>query len=175
MQGVGTSAERQLGVAVEADEKNVYCSEMASSDDVQGGFHTVDDGPFAGWRTWVGSPFETLIGPFYSRIVDDGTFTCAFAPQEKNTNYVGILHGGALMTFADAAASTLAHFANIGPSVTVAFNCEFLGAGVAGSTILATGRVLRETKSMVFVQGQLEQNGQPILGFSSAAKKLTPR
>ncbi len=77
---------------------------MASSDDVQGGLHTVDEGQFAGWETWVGSPFETLIGPFYSRTADDGTVTCAFAPQEKNTNYVGILHGGAIMTFADAAA-----------------------------------------------------------------------
>lgn len=147
---------------------------MASSDDVQGGLHTVDEGPFAGWETWVGSPFETLIGPFYSRTADDGTVTCAFAPQEKNTNYVGILHGGAIMTFADAAASTLAHHL-AGPSVTVAFNCEFLGAGVAGSTIWATGRVLRQTKSMVFVQGHLEQNDQPILAFSSVSKKLAPR
>lgn len=175
MQCAGISAEPQFSVLVEANQKNVYCSKMASSDDIQGGFHTMDDGPFAGWRTWVGSLFETLSGPFYSRIADDGTVTCAFAPQEKNANYVGILHGGALMTFADHAASTLAYLANIGPSVTVAFNCEFLGAGVAGSTILATGRVLRETKSMVFVQGLLEQNGQPILGFSSAAKKITPR
>jgi hypothetical protein len=81
---------------------------MATSDDVQGGMHTVDEGPFAGWHTWVGSPFETLIGPFYRRTDDDGTVTGAFAPQDKNTNH-------------------------------------------------ASGRVLRETKSMVFVQGQLER------------------
>ena len=152
-----------------------YRFKMASSDDMQGGFHTVDEGPFAGWQTWVGSPFETLIGPFYSRTNDDGTVTCAFAPQDKNTNYVGILHGGAVMTFADAAASTLAHFATDGPTVTISFNCEFLGTGVAGTPIWATGRVLRETKSMVFVQGQLDQNDQPILAFSSVAKKLAPR
>ncbi len=148
---------------------------MASSDDVQGGLHTVADGQFAGWQTWVGSPFETLIGPFYWRTDEDGTVTGAFLPQDKNTNYVGILHGGAVMTFADAAASTIASFATGGPSVTVAFNSEFLGAGVADAPIYASGRVVRSTKSMVFVQGQLDQNDQPILAFSSVAKKLTPR
>ncbi len=33
----------------------------------------------------------------------------------------------------------------------------------------------RETKSMVFVQGQLDQENQPILMFSSVARKITPR
>ena len=47
--------------------------------------------------------------------------------------------------------------------------------GMAGSTIWATGRVPRETKSMVFVQGHLEQNDRPILAFSSVSKKLAPR
>jgi uncharacterized protein (TIGR00369 family) len=148
---------------------------MTSSDDVQGGLQTVTDGPFAGWQTWVGSPFETLIGPFYTRADEVGTLTCAFLPLDKNTNYVGSLHGGAIVTFADAAASGLAHMAADGPTVTVAFNCEFLGAGVAGAPIYGTGRVARETKSMVFVQGQLDQNEQAILAFSSVAKKLTPR
>lgn len=146
---------------------------MARSDDVQGGWRTVDEGPFAGWQTWVGSPFEALIGPFYWRTNDDGIVTGAFVPEDKNANYVGILHGGAVMTFADAAASTLAYFA-VGPTVTVAFNCEFLGAGAPGTPIYATGRVLRETKSMVFVQGQLDQNERSILAFSSVSKRLTP-
>ena len=152
-----------------------YRFKMASSDDMQGGFHTVDEGPFAGWQTWVGSPFETLIGPFYWHRDADGTATGAFVPQRINTNYVGILHGGAIMAFADAATSSLAHFATDGPTVTVAFNCEFLGTGVADTPIYASGRVLRETKSMVFVQGQLDQNDEPILAFSSASKKLKPR
>jgi len=40
---------------------------------------------------------------------------------------------------------------------TVAFNYEFRGAGVPGTPIHATGRVLRETPTMVFVRGQLDQ------------------
>jgi acyl-coenzyme A thioesterase PaaI-like protein len=74
-------------------------------------------------------------------------------PQDKNKNYVGILHGGAIMAFADAAASNIAHFASDAAAVTVSFNGAFLGAGVADTPIYGTGRVLRETKSMVFVQG----------------------
>lgn len=139
------------------------------------GFHTVDEGPFAGWQTWIGSPFVTLVGPFYVRAGDDGTVKCAFLPQDTNKNYVGILHGGAIMAFADAAASNVVAFASDAPAVTVAFNCEFLGAGVADTPIYATGRVLRETNSMVFVQGQLDQNEQAILAFSSSLRQRYPR
>jgi hypothetical protein len=35
-------------------------------------------------------------------------------------------------------------------AVTVTFNSKFVGAGVAGSPVYATGRVVRETTSMVF-------------------------
>jgi uncharacterized protein (TIGR00369 family) len=175
---VGSSAStRQFGALVEKDSNDMYRSEMASSDDLEGEFHTVEDGPFAGWRVWVGNHFETHTGSFYWRTEENGTVTGAFLPDGKNMNDVGNLHGGAMMTFADAAAGAVTYFGTDGQvsAVTVAFNSEFMGAGVAGTPIYATGRVVRETKSMVFVQGQLEQNGQPILGFSSAAKKLTPR
>jgi uncharacterized protein (TIGR00369 family) len=150
---------------------------MALSDDLRGESQTVDDGPFRGWRTWVlDNPFNTHTGPFYWRSEKKGSVICAFLPEDKNMNDVS-LHGGAMMTFADAAAGMVTFFATGGRVgvVTVAFNSEFLGAGVAGAPVYATGRVVRETASMAFVQGQLDQNSQPILAFSSVMKKLTPR
>jgi hypothetical protein len=46
---------------------------------------------------------------------------------------------------------------------------------VPGTPIYATGRGLRETKSMVFVQGQWNQYDEPLLAFSSASEKLRTR
>jgi uncharacterized protein (TIGR00369 family) len=140
------------------------------------GWNTVDEGPFEGWLTWVGDPFETLTGPFYFRTGNDGGIEGAFVPESQHMNGGGIMHGGALMTFADVMLGALVYIGLNGQfAVTVTFNSEFVGAGVAGTPVYATGRVVRETNSMVFLQAQLEQNGQAIFAFSSAMKKITPR
>ena len=140
------------------------------------GWQTVSDGDFKGWQTWVGDPYEDMLGPFYFRTDKDGSTRGAFVPEGKHANGGGIVHGGALMSFADTMLGALAHLGLNGQLiVTVTFNCEFVGAAVAGTPIHATGRIVRDTKSMVFVQAELEQNAQPILTFSSVAKKITPR
>ena len=85
------------------------------------------------------------------------------------------MHGGALMTFADAMLGALVYLGlNNQFAVTVTFNSEFVGAGVAGVPVYGTGRIVRETNSMVFLQAQLEQDNRPVLAFSSAMKKITP-
>ena len=147
-----------------------------NSEPTADGWRTVDDGPFAGWLIWLSpaSPFETLTGPFYLRC-DDGIARGAFMPDGKHLNVNGVVHGGALLTFADKMSASLVHLTLDGQfAVTVTLNTEFMGAGVSGALIEGTGRVVRATKSMVFVQGHLEQNGQPILTFSSVLKKVTP-
>ena len=140
------------------------------------GWQTVGTGQFEGWLTWVGDPYEDMVGPFYFRTERDRSTRGAFVPEAKHANGGGIVHGGALMSFADAMLGALA-FINLNGQfvVTVTFNSEFVGAGTVGMPIYATGRIVRETKSMVFVQAQLEQNEQPILAFSSTMKKITPR
>lgn len=133
------------------------------------------DGPFAGWLTWGQGldPFETLCGPLCFRIEADGRARAAFMPEQKHLNGGGALHGGALMTFADFSLFALAHGTLNGQhAVTVTFNSELAGAGVAGAPIYAEGRVMRETRSLVFLQGWLEQNGAPIMTFSGVLKKL---
>ena len=149
-----------------------------SHPDAYGAPVELTDGPFKGWLTWGagGDPFETLCGPLCFRIEEDGRARAAFMLEHKHLNGGGNAHGGALMTFADFSLFALAHTTLKGQhAVTVTFNCELAGAGVAGSPVYAEGRVVRETKSMLFMQGHLEQNGAPILTFSGVLKKLKPR
>ncbi|MBL8557438.1 MAG: PaaI family thioesterase [Hyphomonadaceae bacterium] len=133
------------------------------------------EGPFKGWLTWGDGrdPFETLVGPLVFRSEGDGRVRAAFLPDHKHLNGGGALHGGSLMSFADFALFALAHEALQGTfAVTVTFNAEFVGAGAAGVIVEAEGRVLRQTKSLVFVQGVLTQGGAPILAFSGTLKKI---
>jgi uncharacterized protein (TIGR00369 family) len=124
---------------------------------------------------WPGDPFETVNGPFYFRTEADGSAHGVFVPAGKHMNGLGIIHGGAMLTFADSMAASIVHLTLNGQnSVTVTLNAEFVGVGGPDAPIEATGRVVRASASMVFVQGLLEQSDQPILAFSSALKKTAP-
>ena len=135
---------------------------------------TLTEGPFAGWSTWGrgGDPFETLLGPFCFR-VDGDHVRCAFEPRRDHLNGGGAVHGGALMSFADFSLFAIAHKAlRGGRAVTLTCNSEFLSAGDSATVIEASGEVLRETRSLIFVRGLVTQASRPLLAFSGTLKKI---
>lgn len=138
------------------------------------------EGPFAGWMTWGGGqdPFETLLGPFCYKVEEDGRIRAAFQPQRHHLNGGNALHGGALMSFADFALFAIAHHSLIPAgqhAVTLSFNSEFLSAGGIDAPVEAVGEVMKETGSVIFVQGRLVQAGRPLLAFSGVLKKIKPK
>jgi len=138
---------------------------------------TESDGRFAGWTTWSrgSDPYETAIGPFYFR-THEGRAECAFEPRREHLNGGGTIHGGALMSFADFALFGIAHSALAGAhAVTLTCNSEFIGAGQLGDIVEATGEVLRETRSVIFVRGVVTQGARPLLSFSGTLKKIARR
>ena len=69
----------------------------------------ITEGEFAGWHTWPNEPFEhDAAGPFYLREDENGKMVAAFRAERKHMNAGGVVHGGALMTFADFALFALA-------------------------------------------------------------------
>lgn len=134
------------------------------------------DGPFAGWTTWSqgSDPFETAIGPFCYRTHAEGVLA-AFLPRREHLNGGGTVHGGALMSFADFALFAIAHNALRGAhAVTLTCNCEFISAAHDGEMIEASGEVLRETRTLVFVRGVAVQSERAVLAFSGTLKKIEP-
>nr|WP_070958687.1 PaaI family thioesterase [Hyphomonas sp. Mor2] len=138
---------------------------------------TITEGEFAGWHTWPGEPFEhDTAGPFYMRQDDDGSMVAAFRAQHKHMNAGGVVHGGALMTFADFALFALAHSGeDDGYGVTVAFTSEFLSGALEGELIEARGEVMGGGKSITFVRGVITADGRPVLNFSGTIKKRNKR
>lgn len=137
----------------------------------------VSEGPFKGWSTWSqgADPYETAVGPFYYRVAGSEV-TCAFQPRRDHLNGGGTIHGGALMSFADFALFAIAHTAlQDAKAVTLTCNSEFLSGGGLDGRVDASGEVLRETRSLVFVRGMITQNDRPLLAFSGTLKKIAPR
>ena len=134
---------------------------------------TIEDGEFAGWQTWPGEPFEhDTAGPFYFRKDENGP-VAAFRSQRKHMNAGGVVHGGALMSFADFALFALAHDGDEddGYGVTVAFNCEFLAGAPEDALIEARGELMGGGRSIQFVRGVVTADGKPVLNFSGTIKK----
>jgi len=130
-----------------------------------------------GYQKWEGfDAFEDQSGPYYFRELEDGTYRCAFISEAKHMNGQGNMHGGAMMTFADYAIFVIARPAieNV-PAVTLTLNSEFISAAGIGEFIEATGEIVRETGSLVFVRGKIFSGDRPLLTFSGVLKKIRRR
>ncbi|MEQ9144444.1 MAG: PaaI family thioesterase [Parvibaculaceae bacterium] len=134
-------------------------------------------GRLSGYQSWEGNvdPFEDHAGPYFFKKQDDGRVRCAFEAKAHHCNGGGFLHGGALMTFADFALFAIASDVLDGPGVTVSFNSEFISAVGAGNLIEATGEVVRNTRSMVFVRGQVICDDETLLNFSAIIKRIAKK
>lgn len=131
-------------------------------------------GRLEGYQAWEGGtdPFEDYAGPYFFKKMEDGSIRCAFEALPHHCNGGGFLHGGSLMTFADYALFALAGDVLDGPGVTVSFNSEFISAVGAGNFIEATGEVVRNTRSMIFVRGQVFCGDETLLNFSGVIKRI---
>lgn len=138
---------------------------------------TPGTGRLEGYATWPGlDPCEDYMGPFYFKKEDDGEVKCAFIAERKHINGGDTTHGGLLMTFADFALFAIAQDSlNTGFGVTISLNGEFVSAGKLDDFIEAKGRVVRSTRSLVFVQGEVvvadDGVDKTLLNFSGIIKK----
>ena len=137
----------------------------------------VEEGEFAGWKTWPEEPFEyKTVGPMYFTTDDQGP-VCAMRVEKRHMNSGGVMHGGCLMTLADYALFAIAH-EHIGAEsygLTVAFSSEFLDGPKIGERVEARGEVLRAGGSLIFVRGLVRSEGRACLNFSGTIKKIRPR
>lgn len=119
------------------------------------------------------SAYSRHIGPSYARQESDGaTLVQPTLPHMCNSG--GVLHGGYMMSFADSAITRAAGIVTGMAPSTVSFAAEFLAAGEATSPVTTRVEVPRHGKTLAFLRGLLEQNGKPLLSYSSTIL-LRPR
>jgi uncharacterized protein (TIGR00369 family) len=132
-----------------------------------------------GWTKWGGEePFEDHAGPFFMKIKQAGEqHLSAFLCEKRHLNGGGFLHGGMLMSFADYALFVIAHDAlRDEHAVTVSCQTEFLkGAAPIGDIVYAKGEVTRNTRSLVFLRGEIYTGEDTLATFTGILKKIGKR
>jgi uncharacterized protein (TIGR00369 family) len=84
-----------------------------------------------------------------------GSATLSLPVEPHLTNSLGTVHGGVIMSLLDVALCTAArtlHPESVGV-ITINLSTSFIGAG-AGAKLLADARVMKDGKSMSFVEAE---------------------
>ena len=93
--------------------------------------------------------------------------------NENHLNTAGITHGGYLSALVDAGAGTAAHrAADNAPCVTISLDLKFIGTSKIGDEILGHVKILKKTKSLIFLFCELKCNNKIITSASGVWKIL---
>ena len=93
--------------------------------------------------------------------------------NKNHLNAAGITHGGYLSALVDAGAGTAAHrSADNAPCVTISLDLKFIGASKIGDEIIGKVKILKKTKTLVFLFCELKCNDKTITSASGVWKIL---
>src|SRR5438270_11545763 len=109
----------------------------------------------SGWTIVETTGFLHLIGPLWQRVVND-EHEYALVAQDKHHNRRGLVQGGVLMTFADRTCGIAARFTSGKPMLaTVQLDVHFVEAGKIGEILVSRPRVVRSTRSLIFMSTEV--------------------
>jgi uncharacterized protein (TIGR00369 family) len=118
--------------------------------------------------------FIQLIGPLWQRVVGDD-LEFALVAQDKHHNRRGLVQGGVLMTFADRTCGITARHVmgkqTMGMA-TIQLDVHFVESGKIGEVLISRPRVVRATRSLVFVNTKVAVDKRCIAMASGVFKIL---
>ena len=92
---------------------------------------------------------------------------------ENHLNAAGITHGGFLSALVDAGAGTAAHrTADNAPCVTISLDLKFIGATKVGDEIIGNVKILKKTRTLIFLFCELKCDNKIITSASGVWKIL---
>ena len=107
------------------------------------------------------------------RNISETEFEFKSTINENHLNAAGITHGGYLSALIDAGAGTAAHrSADNAPCVTISLDIKFIGSSKKGDEIIGNVKILKKTKTLVFLFCGLKNNNKIITSASGVWKIL---
>ncbi|WP_027579362.1 PaaI family thioesterase [Bradyrhizobium sp. Ai1a-2] len=104
-----------------------------------------------GWKIVDTSGFLHLVGPVWQRLVAE-EHEYALITEDKHHNRRGMVQGGVIMTFADRTCGMTARYVSGKPTLaTVQLDTHFVEASKIGETLISKPRVVRSTRSLIFI------------------------
>lgn len=113
-----------------------------------------------GWTRLPTRAFSATIGAAWVK-GEPGARTIGLVASEDIVNDYGqVVHGGALLTFADMVLGMGASDAlDGGPLVTAQLQYQFVGGVKVGQVVTGEPELVRKTSSLVFVRGLFKADG----------------
>ena len=124
-----------------------------------------------GWTMVDATGFIALVGPLWHRVVND-VHEYALIAEDKHHNRRGVVQGGVLMTFADRSSGMTARYVSGKTSLaTVQFDTQFVDAAKIGEILISKPRVVRATRSLIFMTTELTA-GERCVAMASGVFKI---
>ena len=125
------------------------------------------------WQLVEDTGFIDHIGPIFIRENTNGPQWVGIRAQDHHRNIKGVVQGGMLMTLADRGLGRIARAAHgMNPVATVNFSYDFLGAAKIGLFVECHPKIIKETRSLVFMEGEVLAGGDLIGRAKGLWKKL---
>ena len=119
-------------------------SDTSSKKMIDDGWTIVDDDGFIG-----------LVGPLWQRQNGDA-LDYAIVAQRKHKNRRGFVQGGLLMTLADRSLGMAARIGSgVSAVVTIQMDTHFIDAAKIGELLISRPRIVRATKTLIFMNTEL--------------------
>ena len=115
-------------------------------------------------------------GGFEFRQISDTEYEYRATIQEYHLNSGGITHGGFIMTLMDSGLGTSVYRSLGGEKriATISLDVKFIAPSQQGETLVGSARIIKKTRSMVFVRGELFMGDKVIATGDGIWKILTP-
>jgi len=125
-----------------------------------------------GWTIVDATGFIHLVGPLWERKVD-GDYEFALITQDKHHNRRGMVQGGVMMTFADRTCGMTARLVTGKQHMaTVQLDTHFVEAGKIGDILISRPRVVRSTRSLIFMSTEVMVEGRCVVMANGVFKIL---
>ena len=107
------------------------------------------------------------------RVISEIEYEFKSTINKNHLNAAGITHGGYISALVDAGSGTAAHKAagNV-PCVTISLDLKFIGASKIGDEIIGRTKILKKTRTLVFLFCELKCNNKIITSASGVWKIL---
>ena len=143
-------------------------------------FHCHADPDMPGWHVWeikADGLFDQIYRPIRGRAEGPGRGRVRCWPGSNLGNYSGKVHGGAILGFVDLAlfcGATMGGAMGALSAVTLECSVQFIGGAEHGRAIDAVIDVMRETRRLIFLRGEVVQEEELIASFVAIIRKMDP-
>jgi acyl-coenzyme A thioesterase PaaI-like protein len=125
-----------------------------------------------GWSVVDATGFIALVGPLWHRVVND-VHEYALITEDKHHNRRGVVQGGVYMTFADRTCGMTARLVSSSPSLTtVQMDTHFVDAAKIGEILMSKPRIVRSTRSLIFITTEVTADDRCIAMASGVFKVM---